>query len=253
MKCSIVKKYKEDLRLYILKPELEDSNRPAIVFFHGAGFSNNKVTPSQFEQHAQHFASKGFVSISAEYRPLEIDGLFSPLSSLENAKTAIRWIRENSQYLGVNPNKIIAAGASAGGYLCLCSALIAQSDDPSDDSLISTKPDALIIFNGGVDSEMLIKLFPDLRGQLLEASPLKNIREGLPPSLFFHGTEDKNIPIEAVRQFIDLMKSKGNVSRLIAFEGLGHGFFNYGNFENIPYLRTISESEYFLEQINFFA
>lgn len=62
-----------------------------------------------------HFSSLGFVSILAEYLPLEIEGLFSPIKSLKNVKSVIRWIRNNSKDLGINPNKIIAAGASAGG------------------------------------------------------------------------------------------------------------------------------------------
>jgi acetyl esterase len=240
----------KDLKLFIAKPSDEDKDRPVIIFFHGAGFSNNKVNSSQFEHHAKYFAAQGFVTVCAEYRPLELEGPFSPIDSLENAKSAIRWIRENSSDLGVNPNKIIAAGASAGGYLCLCAAMINQFDDPYDNIFISAKPDALIIFNGGVDSELLIRLFPDLEAELLEASPSKNIREGLPPSLFFHGTEDKNIPIQDVQQFTETMHSTGNISKLITFEGVGHGFFNYGNLDNKPYIKTLSETEDFLKQLN---
>ncbi|AZS16605.1 alpha/beta hydrolase [Paenibacillus lutimineralis] len=226
-------------------------SHPAMIFYHGAGFTNNKVNTSQFQHHAAHFASLGITTVLAEYRPLEIEGLFSPIESLKNAKSVIRWTRQNSRDLGINPNKIITVGASAGGYLCLCAAMIDQFNDPMDNLYISSKPNAMILFNGGVDSKLLADLFPDLKEPLLSASPIKEVKEGLPPSLFFHGTEDKNIPIEDVSNFIDRMTERGNNSKLISFEGLGHGFFNYGNMDNEPYEKTLKETEEFLRQIDF--
>lgn len=242
----------QSLKLFVIKPNKPSLNRTAIIFFHGAGFTNNKVTPSQFQQHALHFSSLGFVSILAEYRPLEVEGLFSPIESLKNTKSVIRWIRNNSKDLGINPNKIIAAGASAGGYLSLCSAMIDQFNNSMDNVHISSQPNALIIFNGGVNSNILIDLFPELKESLLVASPVERVKAKLPPSLFFHGTDDKNIPIEDVIDFTGRMRSHGNKSKLISYEGLGHGFFNYGNLDNKPYEKTIRDSEEFLKEIDFF-
>lgn len=241
--------YKE-LKLYINLPEDEKKDRAVMIFFHGAGFSNNKVNVSQFRHHAEHFTSLGLVTICAEYRPLDIEGRFSPIESLKNAKSAIRWIRENSEALGIDSNRVIAAGASAGGYLCLCCAMIEDFNDPKDNIFISPKPNATVIFNGGVNSELLIKLFPELSDDLRVASPVNHIRENLPPCIIFHGTHDVNIPINDVISFTETNKLKGNFSRLVTFEGLGHGFFNYGNHDNQPYIQTIHETVIFLKDIN---
>lgn len=241
----------QNLKLYITRPKIPSIHCPAIIFFHGAGFTNNKVTPRQFQQHALHFASLGMVTILAEYRPLEVEGRFSPMDSIMNAKSAIRWTRENARDLGVHPNKVVAAGASAGGYLCLCAAMIDQCNDPGDNERISAQPDALIIFNGGVDTKMLIDLFPALEEPLLAASPVTKVKANLPPSLFFHGTDDVNIPIQEVIDFTSNMVDHGNLSILVPFEGLGHGFFNYGNMDNQPYLQTIREMEKFLKGMDF--
>lgn len=243
----------KDLRLFVVKPKMLSAARPALIFFHGAGFSNNKVNTSQFQQHALHFSSHGIVCILAEYRPLEVEGLFSPIESLKNAKSAIRWVREHSRQLGIDTHKIIAAGASAGGYLSLCSAMIDEFNDPMDNLHISTKPNALIIFNGGVNSNLLLDLFPDLRESLLDSSPIEKVRSNLPPSIFFHGTEDKNIPIDDVLDFISRIKSRGNQSKIVSFDGLGHGFFNYGNHDNKPYEKTLRDIEGFLRAIDFWG
>lgn len=244
------KPYK-DLRLFVIKPSRASTNRPAMIFFHGAGFTTNKVTPYQFQHHALHFSSLGIVTILAEYRPLELDGLFSPIESLKNAKSIIRWTRENFKGLEINPDKIIAVGASAGGYLSVCTAMIEEFNDPLDNILISPKPNALIIFNGGINSNSLIDLFPELNESLVNASPIGGVKPKLPPSLFFHGTDDKNIPIEDVLDFTSRMRGQGNKSKLISFEGLGHGFFNFGNLDNKPYEKTIRDSEEFLREIDF--
>jgi acetyl esterase len=236
------------LKLYIHNSSSIIRNRPAIVFLHGAGFSTNKVRPNQFEHHANHFSSLGFVSICVEYRPLELDGLFSPIKCLKHAKSAIRWIRRESDLLGINPNKIVMAGASAGGYLSLCCAMIDVCNDKSDDLSVSCVPNGLVIFNGGVDAEPLCKMFPDMASDLIHISPIKQVRRNLPPGVFFHGTLDENIPYDNVENFVDLMRLAGNEVRLVAFDGMGHGFFNYGNYQNIPYQRTIKETENFLKE-----
>lgn len=243
-------KYK-NLKLYINLPVDIRDNRTCMIFFHGAGFTTNKVNASQFSQQADYFANKGIVTICAEYRPLDIDGLFSPIESLYNSKSAIRWIRENSKELRVSPNKVIVVGASAGGYLCLCCGMLEQFNDCCDDISISSKPDAAVIFNGGVDSEILINLFPELKSELQAASPIRYMEVKLPPSIFFHGTCDINIPIKDVINFVEISKSNGNVVKLVPFEGMEHGFFNYGRHDNKPYEETLKGIEEFLNEINF--
>jgi len=159
----------------------------------------------------------------------------------------------NAEILGIDPNKIVACGASAGGYLSLCCAMIPGFDDYSDDLDIDCKPNALVIFNGGVDSELLIQLFPDLYMDLLIANPIDAVKSNLPPSIFFHGTDDQNIPIRRITNFVERLRLNGNECKLEVFEGMGHGFFNYGNHGNIPYLRTVEQTKCFLEDYCIFG
>ncbi|WP_165921088.1 alpha/beta hydrolase [Paenibacillus albiflavus] len=238
------------LKMYIFTNEtsITQPPRPAILFFHGAGFSNNKQNPSQFQYHANHFSSLGYMTICVEYRPSTIEGLFSPIKCLYHAKSAVRWVRDNACTLGIDPNKIVVAGASAGGYLSLCCAMVDQFNDGSDDLTISCVPNAMVVFNGGVDSQLLISLFPDIAHDLSQASPMQLVKNNLPPSIFFHGTLDKNISHDSVRDFVDQMILYGNKSSLISFDGLGHGFFNFGVHDNIPFKSTIKETANFLKE-----
>ncbi len=74
------------------------------------------------------------------------------------------------------------------------------------------------------------------------------ITSKLPPSIFFHGTEDKNIPIGKIDHFVEMMVQNGNESKLEVFAGMGHGFFNYGNHGNVPYMRTLACTTSFLKE-----
>ncbi len=232
------------LRLFVARDNRKRSQRqPAILFFHGAGFSTNQVTPSQFQHHAAVFASLGMRAICVEYRPAHVEGRYSPMQCLSHARSAIHWVRQHADALAIHPDQITAAGASAGGFLALCCAVIEEVDS------IRSKPDACILFNAGVDAGPLLTMFPAEADALEAVSPVRHVRSELPPSLFFHGTADQNIPHEQVARFVQQLQQYGNDSTLISFPELGHGFFRYGEHGNVPYKETMEASLAFLQRL----
>jgi acetyl esterase/lipase len=46
----------------------------------------------------------------------------TPAACVEDAKSAERWLRQNAARLGLDPNRIVAAGGSAGGHIAACTA-----------------------------------------------------------------------------------------------------------------------------------
>jgi len=102
--------------------EIEHNNkRTAFLFFHGGGWSVGK--PEWGEARCEHYASLGMVGISFEYRIRERHGT-TPVESIADAKSAVRWVRKNATQLGIDPDKIIVCGFSAGGHLAACTAMI---------------------------------------------------------------------------------------------------------------------------------
>ena len=110
------------LRLHVFKPDghKETDSRPAIVFFFGGGWVGG--TPTQFYQQARFLADRGMVAISAEYRV----GI-SPFHCVEDGKSAIRFVKEQASSLGVDPDRVIASGGSAGGHVAACTGVIEGS------------------------------------------------------------------------------------------------------------------------------
>ena len=219
---------------------------PAIVFFFGGGW--NGGTTSHFEPHARYFSQRGLVCFRADYRVKSRQGT-TPFESLKDAKSAIRFIREHADEWGVDPQKIIASGGSAGGQLAAATALCPSFDEGSDQRSYSCVPNALILFNpvmdngpGGYGYERIGEAYTDF-------SPLHNIREGAPPTILFLGTEDKLIPVETAAYYKLVMEQVGSRCDLHLYEGQGHGFFNYRQFEY--YKTTLLEADRFLISLGY--
>src|SRR4051812_16867304 len=81
--------------------------RPAIILFFGGGWT--KGSYQQLVPQAEYFASRGLVAASADYR-IESKHHTTPDKSVEDAKSAIRWVRIHARELGIDPDKIIAGG-----------------------------------------------------------------------------------------------------------------------------------------------
>jgi len=238
-----------DLRLYIFQPEPKGKEpRAAAIFFHGGAWRAG--SPRQFIEHCRYFASRGMVAVSAEYRLTSRHGV-TPFECVADAKSAVRWLRAHANELGIDPDRIAAGGGSAGGHLAACAGVIRGLDDEGEDPALSSRPDALVLFNPAVDLVRFAERAGKPREWAERISPLRHVREGLPPTIMFHGTDDKTVPFESVETFCRLMQAKGNTCRLVPFEGKGHGFFNYGREGNVSFHETIRAADAFLTRLGF--
>src|SRR5207244_268255 len=99
----------------------------------------------QFEPQAEYLATRGMVAIRADYR-IKSKHEVTPVECVEDAHAAMRWVRKNAGMLGIDPNRIVASGGSAGGHLAACTA----DPDPRRGSThyaVSSRPNALLLFN----------------------------------------------------------------------------------------------------------
>jgi acetyl esterase/lipase len=201
---------------------------PAMVFFFGGGWKGGTV--EQFAPHATYFASLGMVCFRADYRVQNRQGT-SPFESLKDAKSALRYIRKHAPELGVDPDRIVASGGSAGGHLAAATAVIDGFNEAGEDLSISCIPNALVLFNPVFDNGPGGYAYERIGEEYKDFSPLHNLKKGMPPAIVFLGTQDKLIPVETARYFRTVMEKVGSRSDLFLYEGEGHGFFNYRNYE----------------------
>lgn len=227
-----------ELKIWTYKPDGHDASkdkRPAVVFFFGGGWKAG--TPAQFEKHCQYLAARGIFAATADYRVASRHGVKAD-ACVEDAKSAVRWLRANSADLGIDPDRICAAGGSAGGHTACCTALIEGLDAQNEDLSVSSVPNAMALFNPAVmiaplddfeatiDTEKFVDIASRTGVPPAEISPIHHVRSKLPPTIIFHGKADTTVPYSTVAEFTKRMKAAGNRCELNGFAEAPHGFFN---------------------------
>lgn len=243
------------LSLYIFEPAGAGKTPPraAIVFFFGGGWRNG--SPAQFEGHCRRLAALGMVAISADYR-VSSRNQSNVLDSIHDAKSAIRYVRRNAARLGIDPNRIAAGGGSAGGHIAAAAGVIPGLNEPGEDPSISSKPNALVLFNpalsltGDGTTEPLSSR-PEFAGvDLASVSPASHVSKGAPPTVIFHGKADNTVPYSTVEAYTKKSQAAGNRCELVGYEGQTHGFFN--NRPGNPfYGETLRAAEKFLVSLGY--
>jgi len=218
--------------------------RPVIVFFFGGGW--NKGTVGQFQVQAEYFASRGLVAARADYRVKSRD-MVTPDKCVEDARSAVRWMRANCKRLGIDPRKLIASGGSAGGHLAACMMIKNSVEAGSDDLSVSTIPQAMVLFNPvlSFDNERMIERINGNKLLVRKISPTLHLYKNAPPALILFGTEDR-LKIFG-DEYWKRAETLGVRAEKYLAEGQGHGFFNRSPWRE----RTLIAADKFLVSLGF--
>lgn len=123
-----------DLKLDLWKPT--GPNQPALlpglVLIHGGGFKGGDKADSKYTKICQTYAKRGYVVISINYRlqgdnPSSEKGPFPNFLTLsrtmnaavQDAASAVRWLRANAAIYRIDPTRIAIMGSSAGATTSL--------------------------------------------------------------------------------------------------------------------------------------
>ena len=211
----------------------KEDRRPAIVFFFGGGFKTGNV--NAFTPQATYFASRGMVAARADYRVKDRHGV-EPDACVEDGKSTVRWLRENSSMLGLDPTRLVASGGSAGGYIAAACAFPGL-DAEGEDLKVSTKPDALVLFNPFLP--------PANENSKWKINPTGQLTRETPPTLILFGTRDNLL--KRGEEFMARSKEFGHRTEMFLAEGAGHGFFHQPPWRQ----RTLKRTDEFLESLGY--
>jgi len=251
-----------ELKLYIFEQTHRWLEKPAaaIIFFHGGGWFAGSAD-SVFA-HCEYFAARGMVAVSAQYR-FNADYTTLPYECIEDAKSAVRWIRTNAKKLNIDPERIVTAGISAGGHLAGATAMLDGLDQANENTVISSRPDAVILFSSAIDTTVagyspyalerfVHKIAWANADNAKDVSLSHNIKSGIVPFLVFHGTADELIPLESVKRFCESMERAGNQCELVTFQDGLHRSFNYSeSSSNESFDRAMTLAEKFLVSLDY--
>ena len=210
-----------NLQLHVFdppSPPRAETKRPAILFFFGGGWTHG--TPIQFYPECQHFADRGYVAISAEYRIASTDHT-TPFESAEDAKAAFAWVVAHADKLGIDSARIVVAGASAGGHLATLCGL---------DRNLPARPAALLLWYPVLDTSPMGYRHPSIGARFAELSPIHLLAANprmLPSTLIMVGDADQTAPEKTARAFQAVVREAGGRCEVVSFPGAGHPIYAY--------------------------
>ena len=200
----------EDTLNLILRypPNFNSSKKySTIIFFFGGGWNGGKV--SQFQPQAEYFASRGMITVLADYRVKNRQGT-TPYEAVKDAKSTIRFLRKNSEELNIDADKIVASGGSAGGHLAAATGNLPGLDESGEDLSISSKANVLVLFNPVFDNGPDGFNHERMGEKWQEISPAHNIIKGAPPTIVFLGKKDHLIPASIAEDYQEKMEEVGS-------------------------------------------
>lgn len=213
-----------ELRLNIFEPEgfKPADRRACFLTIHGGGWTG--LSPRRQYPFAAHFAARGMVGISVEYRLVRPDSGSTVFDCVRDGRSAVRYVRSHAAQLGVDPGRIAVNGGSAGGHVAAGTALFDGVDEPGEDRTVSCVPDALVLYFPVIDTSSEGYGNAKIGARWEELSPLHHVRAGLPPTIIFHGTGDTTTPFKGAQAFHDAMLKAGNRCELVVNDGGAHGY-----------------------------
>lgn len=234
-----------ELKLNIFyPPKYNKKNKyPAAVFFSGGGWIEEN-TNTVFS-HCKALSDKGMICAVADYRTAHIDGT-SPQHSVEDAKSSIRYLRENANRYGLDINKIVAGGISAGGHIAAATGTLSKYDNNNENLKISSIPNAMILIAPVFDNSQNGYGFERVKYYWKDISPLHNISEKTPPTIILVGSNDAHISVKSTEEFKKSMDKYGIKCDLFIYEDYKHKDFGISFYDEF-----INKADDFLVDIDF--
>jgi pectinesterase len=222
---------------------------PCIVVVQGGGFKSQDG--QRFRYFAEYIAKNNYAAALISYRGRPD---YTYPTTIEDIKSAVRYLRDKSSEYLINPDKIGAMGKSAGGTLA---ALLAVTENNSFDKRkhkVSSKVQAAVAYAGVFNfisrfsDSSHIAHQPDVNIRMasnvewigssfskndkdwIKVSAVNHLDKNDPPILFIHCKDDKSVPWLQSQEMHKKMKGLGISSEILIFEQGGHGF-NLGNEE----------------------
>ncbi len=236
-----------ELKLDLARPRGGKGPFPALVCIHGGAWQAG--SKDDFGFLIQKFARYGYVAASVEYR---MAPKYKWPAEIEDVKCAVRYIRVHAKELNVDPDKIFATGASAGGHLALMLGLTGPKDGlegNGGNAEQSSRVRAVSNFYGPTDLriwnmtakdgtpeqqamlESSRKILEDFLGTadrsapvMAQVSPMTHIDADDTPVITFHGDKDDIVPIDQAQILHAALVKAGVPEKLVVMQGQGHGW-----------------------------
>jgi acetyl esterase/lipase len=223
--------YEAKLDLYVTRTP--DKPLPTLIWIHGGGWTGG-VKETSLGIPA--YLAMGMNVVNVEYRLART--ALAP-AAVEDCRCALRWVIQNAKQYGIDVNRLVVAGGSAGGHLALTTGMLPasaglgsavpgprQPESRGDCELVrhrrcqraarrpNMKPYAVAWLGNLRDREQIAK----------RVSPINYVRPGLSPILTIHGDLDPTVPYSQSVRLHKALADAGVPNELMTMAGGKHGY-----------------------------
>ena len=224
----------EELRLDVLMPPFQDTmrRRPLVVFIHGGGFVNGNRKLSLVRMFCEDFARRGYVTASISYRlgiaPTKTNNDYyeAMYRAQQDGRTAIRYLRSQSERFGIDTSQVFLMGTSAGAMTSLA---VGYMDDHEVPHGVDRSRWGTLEGEGYEGVSSRVQAVVNLWGSLPDN---RWIKAGDAPLFNTGGTADKTVPYDSSYSYhgighgplilFERCLSEGIPTGLRPFVGAGH-------------------------------
>jgi acetyl esterase/lipase len=223
--------YDAKLDLYVTRTP--DKPLPTLIWIHGGGWTGG--TKESYAGIPAYLAM-GMNVVNVEYRLARVA---QAPAAVEDCRCALRWVIQHAKEYGIDVNRLVVSGGSAGGHLALTTGMAPASAGldrqcPGPDNL---KVAAIVNWYGISDVNELLD-GPNMKAYAVtwlgsatdrdqiakRVSPLSYVRAGLPPVLTIHGDADPTVPYTQSVRLHKALSDAGVANELMTMPGGKHGF-----------------------------
>ncbi len=229
------------------KDKAKAAAKPLIMYIHGGGWVGGNTRAagalSNFSTVLAKLASEGFVVASLEYR---LSGEAPFPAQLQDARAALRFLKNNAAKYGIDPTRTGIWGGSAGGHLTALTAL--SCGDASLDAPLAPNAappakgsecvQAAVTWYGVFDFAPMIANAKGggAAGKLIgctdicdpqaiqRVSPISYVDASDPPMLLIHGEKDSQVPVSQSHDMEARLKAAGVPVEAIYIPGVDHSW-----------------------------
>ena len=248
-------------KLDVIAPRDTSKRLPTLLYIHGGGWvgGDKDAVLLRFLPYLE----MGFAVVNVEYRLGRV--ALAP-AAVEDCRCALRWLIRNAEEYGLDTDRIVVSGSSAGGHLTLTTGMLTASvgldrrcpatntDGPGRaDAYEPEMPVAAMVnWYGITDVADLVEGpnaktyavawmggMADWRDVARRVSPLEYVRPDLPPILTIHGDADSIVPYQHGVRLHEALEKAGVANQLHTIPGGDHGGFTLE--ENLEAMRVIRE------------
>lgn len=202
---TYAKRGDQAMPLYFFPSQLEsDAPTGVLLLFSGGAFKSG--SPAGYYRHALDYSANGMAVVLVKYRGTKTDNA-TVLDAYRDGHAALVWVRDHAEELGIDPDKVVAGGSSAGSMIALALATLdflqekGGATDGAPNGLLLYDLAMGAIASAPIEGDPMLGAEPPARWSWFseerfgddpkKLSPFHHLHDDLPPAALFMGGKEK--------------------------------------------------------------